>query len=214
MPPCGFKEICNSINLDSNEIGDALAGLFSPVAFVWLVIAALMQRQELKLQREELKQQRKATKKMAKAQTRSVEIQDHQFAFLLNEATNNKLPKISIRIAGVNLRTGSIIYTFSVSILQESPEKELTFLRAWLMRGDQKIVGEGEWGKTYGVNASFNFLATLEAADPLTSYSLILEYRNTKGITYSQSFILDGNEKDYHLINCNLTSSSIVFPPP
>ncbi|UJW85754.1 CCDC90 family protein [Devosia sp. SL43] len=43
----------------SNEIGDLLAGLFSPVAFVWLVAAVIMQSSELRAQRQELELTRK-----------------------------------------------------------------------------------------------------------------------------------------------------------
>ena len=39
-----------------NEWGDVLAGVFSPLAFLWLIYAALSQRVELALQRAELTQ--------------------------------------------------------------------------------------------------------------------------------------------------------------
>jgi hypothetical protein len=41
---------CRSVN----ELGDALAGAFAPVAFLWLMGAVFIQSQELKAQREEL----------------------------------------------------------------------------------------------------------------------------------------------------------------
>jgi hypothetical protein len=37
------------------EIGDPLAGIFAPLAFLWLVAAVLVQSQELQEQRKELK---------------------------------------------------------------------------------------------------------------------------------------------------------------
>jgi hypothetical protein len=40
--------------LDPHEWGDVLAGVFSPLAFLWLVYASLSQRAELELQRGEL----------------------------------------------------------------------------------------------------------------------------------------------------------------
>lgn len=40
--------------IDPNEWGDVLSGIFSPVAFLWLVYASLSQRTELELQRNEL----------------------------------------------------------------------------------------------------------------------------------------------------------------
>lgn len=42
-----------------NEVGDTLAGVFAPVALLWLFVATMVQSQELELQRKELKLQRK-----------------------------------------------------------------------------------------------------------------------------------------------------------
>lgn len=41
-----------------NLIGDTLAGIFSPLALIWLVAAVLIQSQELKLQRQEIAENR------------------------------------------------------------------------------------------------------------------------------------------------------------
>ena len=43
---------------DFNEFGDFLAGVFTPVAFGWLIYGYFLQRNELRLQREELYLQR------------------------------------------------------------------------------------------------------------------------------------------------------------
>jgi len=43
--------------LDLNEAGDFFAGAFAPLAFVWLVVAVFLQKQELGAQREQLSQQ-------------------------------------------------------------------------------------------------------------------------------------------------------------
>jgi hypothetical protein len=40
--------------LAPNEIGDLLAGIFAPIAFLWLATATLIQSQELRAQRREL----------------------------------------------------------------------------------------------------------------------------------------------------------------
>lgn len=47
----------NGTALELNEVGDYLAGAFSPLAFLWLVIGYLMQNSELKLSRESIKRQ-------------------------------------------------------------------------------------------------------------------------------------------------------------
>lgn len=54
-----------------NEVGDFLAGVFAPIAFLWLVVAVLIQSQELSLQRQELRATRKEVaenRKVAQAQ--------------------------------------------------------------------------------------------------------------------------------------------------
>lgn len=47
---------------DVNELGDALAGLFAPLAFLWLAGAVQMQSRELALQRKELELSREEAK--------------------------------------------------------------------------------------------------------------------------------------------------------
>lgn len=46
------------VKLPANSVGDTLAGIFAPLAFLWLVIATLLQRRELELQRLEFKDAR------------------------------------------------------------------------------------------------------------------------------------------------------------
>ena len=53
--------------LDANQLGDFFAGVAAPLAFFWLVIGYVLQRQELALQREELKLQREEMKRSAQA---------------------------------------------------------------------------------------------------------------------------------------------------
>lgn len=44
--------------LRPNELGDFLAGTFAPLAFLWLFVATMLQREELGLQRKELQETR------------------------------------------------------------------------------------------------------------------------------------------------------------
>ncbi|SFI65528.1 hypothetical protein SAMN04515648_1009 [Phyllobacterium sp. CL33Tsu] len=58
--------------LDLNGLGDFFAGVFAPLAFIWLVVAVLIQSSELKSQREELKltrQEMEQSREVLKAQT-------------------------------------------------------------------------------------------------------------------------------------------------
>lgn len=57
---CVITKCTDGSGLKPNELGDFLAGTFAPLAFLWLFVATMLQRQELALQREELAQSRKA----------------------------------------------------------------------------------------------------------------------------------------------------------
>ena len=59
--------------LDLNAKGDFLAGLFAPVAFLWLIIGSFQQQQEIAMQREELKLQREELQKNTVANERQAE---------------------------------------------------------------------------------------------------------------------------------------------
>jgi hypothetical protein len=65
-------------NLKLNELGDFLAGISSTLAFLWLIIAVLLQRQELQAQREELRQSREALKAQAAELKRTADQQKIQ----------------------------------------------------------------------------------------------------------------------------------------
>ncbi|MET3925996.1 hypothetical protein [Devosia sp. 2618] len=92
----------------SNEIGDLLAGLFSPVAFVWLVAAVLMQSGELRAQREELQLTRKEyslTRSEVEAQRLAMEQQvlfvEQQTAILMANRAQESAEATDDRIEGL-----------------------------------------------------------------------------------------------------------------
>lgn len=64
--------------LDPNSLGDTFAGAFAPVAFVWLVAAVMLQRNELAAQRQELsltREEFKLTRQEVAAQRLSMQEQ-------------------------------------------------------------------------------------------------------------------------------------------
>ena len=56
--PSGLWPLDRLACLAPNELGDTFAGAFAPVAFVWLVAAVMLQRNELAAQRQELRESR------------------------------------------------------------------------------------------------------------------------------------------------------------
>lgn len=61
-------------DLELNEIGDFLAGVFGPVAFLWLVLGYLQQGRELKLSSEALQLQAQELKNSVEQQKELVDI--------------------------------------------------------------------------------------------------------------------------------------------
>lgn len=67
---------------DLNEIGDFLAGVFSPLAFIWLVAAVLTQRQEL----DETRDQFGENQKVVDAQMKTISSQNELLALQHQQA--------------------------------------------------------------------------------------------------------------------------------
>jgi hypothetical protein len=74
-------EVCAGGNfacLDPNAIGDILAGVFAPLAFLWLVVAVLLQSKALQNQQKELQNQQKEMdihRQAADEQTKALKVQ-------------------------------------------------------------------------------------------------------------------------------------------
>jgi hypothetical protein len=70
----------------ANEWGDVLAGVFSPLAFLWLLYAALAQRSELELQRAEIKENNETQVKQQAQMARQADALEAQAARLRAQA--------------------------------------------------------------------------------------------------------------------------------
>ncbi len=93
------KESFYPVNISLNELGDYLAGAFSPLAFIWLVYGYFMQNHELAMNRKELLFNREAIKeqavelrKSAEEQKELVRIQKLELEVILNK----ELPTFNI----------------------------------------------------------------------------------------------------------------------
>ncbi len=91
--------------LQPNNLGDLLAGVFAPLAFLWLFVATLLQKKELEAQREELSLNRKVLALQAEELRNSVaqlkaqaQILEKQFKAQSQQQT---LEDIRERIAGL-----------------------------------------------------------------------------------------------------------------
>lgn len=72
LPVRCYEQSCSSkledfFKLQPSEMGDTLAGIFSSLAFIWIIVTVFLQRNELREQRKENREQRLATEDMARA---------------------------------------------------------------------------------------------------------------------------------------------------
>lgn len=70
--------------LTPSELGDLSAGIFAPLAFIWLVIAVLMQSKELAMQRVELTGMRSAMQAQAEQAGKNAEFIEQQTKIMLS----------------------------------------------------------------------------------------------------------------------------------
>lgn len=104
-----------SLPSELNGIGDFLAGFFSPLAFLWLVIGYFMQNKELSMNREELVISRLALEKQAEELKNSVHEQKEIVKLTrleISNIVNSQLPLIEVS-SSYNYKAGSIIPNFN-----------------------------------------------------------------------------------------------------
>lgn len=119
--------------LKLNEKGDFLAGIFSPLAFLWLVYGYLQQGQELKqntkalkmqaeelrISNESLKQQVTEMSKSVKAQQDMFELANTQHQDAINEKLKLSMPKyifITSNYEEYKNISGEVSYSFDLTI--------------------------------------------------------------------------------------------------
>lgn len=101
-------------NLGLNEIGDFLAGVFGPVAFLWLVLGYLQQGRELKLSSKALQLQAAELKNSVEQQTHLVGVGREQI-LAQSEAFNQAQRRYE---QGMNARFIFTPGTYVVSVTQ------------------------------------------------------------------------------------------------
>lgn len=92
-----------------SEWGDVLAGLFSPLAFLWLLYASLSQRAELELQREELRQNNATQQEQQKEMNRQADALIAQTKRLEAQANATYEPIFVLRAAEGDASTDSFL---------------------------------------------------------------------------------------------------------
>lgn len=131
--------------LHANEIGDALAGAFAPVAFLWLAAAVFLQRSELEAQRQELRESRSIAAQQVEEARKNVRFIEEQTAMLQLERDLNsrrhasdeveELMKLSLRACEKMARD------FEVAVVMNIDDTDLPL---WQFRLELPINGDLE----------------------------------------------------------------------
>jgi len=82
---------------DLNEVGDFLAGVFSPLAFIWLVAAVLTQRQELVETRTQFKENQEVVDAQLRTINKQSELLQQQHTLAEETAKKSWLGKFEQR---------------------------------------------------------------------------------------------------------------------
>lgn len=98
------------LTLRTSEMGDTLAGVFSALAFIWIIVTVFMQSREMREQRREFHEQRVATQDMARAMSVQAEMFEQEqkqrleeYASLESEAINKQLHSILTNDPWINV---------------------------------------------------------------------------------------------------------------
>lgn len=77
--------------LSVNELGDFLTGAFAPLAFLWLIAAVFLQRDELSAQRQELRDSRAVAKEQVEEAQKNVAFIEQQTTALLQSGQSERM---------------------------------------------------------------------------------------------------------------------------
>lgn len=86
------------LSLDPNELGDFLAGAFSPLAFLWLVLGFYQQGKELRLQVREMKNSVEQAERLVAVTTRQVETEIENNTLARRQSELASRPNFRMRV--------------------------------------------------------------------------------------------------------------------
>lgn len=171
-------------SLKLNELGDFLAGVFGPVAFLWLVLGFLQQGRELKLSSEalqlqavELKNAVDQQKEMVGIAGRQLEAELEKVFFEREQKRKASLPNIKLS-AHVPSSSGTLnvdVDVVNYGSLAENVKGQMSngaFFNVAVLGGDQKYV--------------FNCKLPIKDA----SYGVSLQYDYGEGMKGEDNFVM------------------------
>ncbi|MBW6421628.1 hypothetical protein KX729_09265 [Rhizobium sp. XQZ8] len=178
----GFIEvdfIKNFAALPLNNQGDALAGFFAPLAFLWLFVATMIQSQELALQRKEIADNRAVMQEQSDAAKEQAEQAKEQAKFLeaQTKAMQDQTALIieQVKIARDNSERESRLALFEKRIEIYNALVELDRL-TW----HRRMIDHTHVDRVWEISRRAEFLFGTEVVDWLDSVAESLDYIRTE----------------------------------
>lgn len=157
------------LEMDPNAIGDFLAGSFSPLAFLWLVLGFYQQGKELRLQSEEMRSSVAQQIEMVKAQNAT--LQNH-------ESSIQPILHLSVEDAGWDE------YGFSLR-LRLSNSGDYCDSLVVNITGADDFKHENQLQPLIGGSSGFVVVHDLQEWG---DFNLVVHYKTKSGVPNSQSF--------------------------
>lgn len=202
-----------------NELGDFLAGIFSPVAFFWLVIGYLMQHEELQLNRKSLNQQLKEFSNSVKISEENLALQRQIHEEKIESEKKSNLPilhimdvkpdqekegQLSITIKNIGKEITNISFTDNKSVIAERYDFSV------LSRFDEIVLKVIVNIKEYN-NIEYH---EIEHSDPRLHVQKLIMYfndsRNFRMQTELDIFFIMGEENSFYAEFMSFANSLIV----
>ena len=198
-----YSDWCHFKLLEPNEVGDFLAGVFSPLAFLWLVLGYFQQGQELRQNNKALELQAMELHNSVKQQEKMVEVTKSQLDAEIENIQHQRAmwqksiePRILVKSGGVSQLFGT--YNFKVEILNRGH-----YVENVLVEVDGNVLTTTEYfpnGETLGFTLAFDDL-------PSKENEMTLVYELSTGEQQMITFGLS-----YHEVKDNLPALIIRKP--
>lgn len=224
-----------------NELGDALAGAFAPVAFLWLAGAVFIQSQELAAQREELDATRKVMKEQVeetrastslfKEQTEVLKLQqalrdqeqaDERFDALISSLRNNVVGangmSIGLEVWKYN-RAGRRVSEnpfYSLCAQSQGAPDQLFFahLRGGVQRFISEATNHARVNETVTIRSLPSFFSVYELSRSVRELKAQCAFLSPSHEVKAQSFDLDAVDMLLEELSSMLQKLDANEPPP
>ena len=163
------------IKLKLNEVGDLSAGVFGPVAFLWLVLGYVQQGRELKVSSDSLVRQASELGRNVQQQIRIVELQERQLESQAEASVRQEMqfrlmvePNFQLYATSGGFRNGACYRDFSLCNIGADSQKLVVSVNSSapprVLKKAQVLRRDGETKFTYefgldGFPCSFNISA-------------------------------------------------------